>query len=179
MSRVGGAARVPAAAAAEPNWGKNMASWPAECATPADVARRAALSREDFALVKVDTEGAEVGVLAALAAWLDGAARRPALIVELHRTFWSAPAADARAVAAALGAWKYCYRSADDARRHKVGVTDFVPLDAAGAVARTGTVCAEEYCEVLCTDEPFDWAADGALLAGVAWGQPLAGEEKD
>lgn len=181
MSRVHGAARVPAAAGKEENWGPRMASWPAECSTPAALAARAGLRAAEIALIKVDVEGAEAALLPAIAAWLAAAlpagAPRPTLLVELHRTFWPDAGADARRVADALATWPFLYRSVEGAQRHKAGTSDFQTFDPVAAVARSGFVCEEDYCMVLATGEAFDWATDRALLDGAEWAAPRAGEK--
>jgi len=164
MSRVRGAARVPAVAASEANWGSApLISWRATCVSPAALAARAGLAPEAVALIKVDTEGAEAALLPALARWAAGAPHRPALLVEVHAGFWAAGdgAAAARdAVAAALATYAFTYRSP----RAQTGPADFERFDARAAAA-AGAICIEEFCAVLASDEPIDWHADAAEIA--------------
>ena len=159
MSRVRGLARLPSAAADEPNWGSApLVDWRVSCVSPAALAARTGLEPADVALVKVDTEGAEADLLPALLRWMAGAPRRPALFVEVHQPFWESDSDVVRgAFAAALAAYAYTYRTPRSAN----GPAALELFDVRAAAA-AGTFCHEEFCCVLATDEPVDWAAGDA-----------------
>ena len=126
---------------------------------------RASASPPPTSLVKVDTEGAEAALLPALVGWLADAPRRPALFVEVHAPFWPSGAADAKALAAvveALASYAHTYRTP----RASVGPADLERFDARAAAA-AGALCHNEFCAVLATDEPIDFAADAAEIAAI------------
>lgn len=171
MSRVRGAARLPASAADERNWGTApIVSWRATCLSPAALAARTGLAVADVALVKVDTEGAEAALLPALLRWAAHAPRRPAILVEIHEPFWQGDGAAARrAVASALGEYAHVYRTA----RASTGPAALERFDVRAAAA-AGAICFEEFCTVLATDEPVDWEADAAAVAAVPFAEMAA-----
>lgn len=166
MSRVGGAARIPAAPAAEQNWGERMASWPATCSAPAAFAARAGLAAGQLALVKVDVEGAEAAILPPLVAWLgEAGAPKPPIFVELHVEFWAdAAGAAPRAVAEALSAYAFAYVSRAERPGHEARPNALLRYSPLELLEKEGAACPDKqtFCMVLVSDEEVAWAGHEA-----------------
>lgn len=174
MSRVtgsGSGVRIPSRDSAEKDWPVARASWPAMCSTPMEFAAKTGLNPDAITLIKVDVEGAEAELLIVLAEWIfrDAATasttktvpptRRPSLLVELHRGMWLNPSAASAAIRKALSSWKYVYRSRAGAKRLQNGLSRFTLF-----FPESEDTCAEEYCTIFATDEPFDWTDAGGIL---------------
>ena len=135
-----------------------MVSWESECSTPAAFAERVGLSRDELALVKLDVEGAEAVLLPLLVEWLRGAARRPAILLELHRNLWLDHDADAARLADALATFAHVSfvgtrRSREDPSY--VGPQELVAFDPVATLAAVGDLCLGDSCIVLAADEEF------------------------
>lgn len=168
MSRVAGAARIPASASAEESWGERMVSFHSPCSTPLAFAARAGLRASELALIKLDVEGAEADILPALVDWLEQEGGvKPPLLVELHALFWADPAAGARAAAGAMA--KYAFAFASEVERPGRRVLDNVlaAYRPGTLLAETGSLCpqAQSFCMVLLVDEPLPWVQDLLVAA--------------
>lgn len=127
----------PVPAGTEKNWGARMASWDAECSTPATFAARAGLAREELRMVKVDVEGAEAVIVPLLVEWLGDLRRRPAILVELHTQMWDDPVAHAN-IAAALATFEFVYISGRLVAPRRARPADVRALRPRGGVCKDG-----------------------------------------
>ena len=92
-------------------------TWPAQCSTMADFMGGMGLLPADVALIKVDTEGAELVILPSIVAWLDSlrgldttAGSKPPLLIEMHPPFWGRPSVEVHAeLAPLLARWEHVY----------------------------------------------------------------------